>query len=498
MASVKLQLSKRKDNEGESQLKLKLTVNRHCRYSFDTGLYIEHRYFKTLHDGNGHIYGTGIESPKLGKESKDKVTEVSQIRILANGMENRYVAIAEALDYGDEGDVSKDSIEKAYWLTRDVTVSRITYDLIEILHEKRKANKGPKKSFEAYFNEFIEKHPCSKGRKRAYRVLLRGLLRFQAYVREFDKERSDFTLDIDTLDKATVDDFFIYFEHEASLVKKHPDFFKKVIDDTHSHTIKVRSSNYMVDERKRFKTFWKWLIDNEYTINNPVKDLKPGEPVYGTPYYISIDERNKIANTDLTAAWKLQKENQTEEKADKKKELPLSTLLTQRDIFVFQCEVGCRVSDLVRFTEANVENGILSYIAKKTKNIKGTVINIPLTQESVRLVEKYRGVDPDGKLFPFISPQKYDMAIKQIFRLCGITHNVTIRDPKTGEEREVPICNVASSHLARRTFIGNLYNKVPDPNIICSMTGHSENSKAFARYRVITMEVKRKAMQIIA
>ena len=49
-----------------------------------------------------------------------------------------------------------------------------------------------------------------------------------------------------------------------------------------------------------------------------------------------------------------------------------------------------------------------------------------------------------------------------------------------------PICEVASSHMARRTFVGNLYKSVKDPNLIGKMSGHKEGSKAFARYRDIS------------
>lgn len=38
---------------------------------------------------------------------------------------------------------------------------------------------------------------------------------------------------------------------------------------------------------------------------------------------------------------------------------------------------------------------------------------------------------------------------------------------------------------ARRTFIGNAYFKVQDPNLIGKMSGHVEGSSAFTRYRKI-------------
>jgi len=37
----------------------------------------------------------------------------------------------------------------------------------------------------------------------------------------------------------------------------------------------------------------------------------------------------------------------------------------------------------------------------------------------------------------------------------------------------------------KRIYIANIYNKVPSPNVIGSMTGHVEGSRAFARYRDI-------------
>lgn len=37
--------------------------------------------------------------------------------------------------------------------------------------------------------------------------------------------------------------------------------------------------------------------------------------------------------------------------------------------------------------------------------------------------------------FPFISAQKYNDSIKEIFRLCGITRIVTVLNPTTGNMR---------------------------------------------------------------
>ena len=51
---------------------------------------------------------------------------------------------------------------------------------------------------------------------------------------------------------------------------------------------------------------------------------------------------------------------------------------------------------------------------------------------------------------------------------------------------------VVTTHTARKTFIGNMYKKVKDPDLVSSVSGHKEGSKAFRRYREIDEEMKQK------
>lgn len=116
-----------------------------------------------------------------------------------------------------------------------------------------------------------------------------------------------------------------------------------------------------------------------------------GSEKYGTPYYITIEERDLIADFDLS---------------DK------PALEVQRDIFVFQCLIGCRVSDLLEMTSGSIINGAIEYIPNKTKNERPEVVRVPLNTRARQLVEKYSAKGAE-KLFPFISAQKYNEAIKR-------------------------------------------------------------------------------------
>ena len=125
------------------------------------------------------------------------------------------------------------------------------------------------------------------------------------------------------------------------------------------------------------------------------------------------------------------------------------------------------------------------------------MVRVPLNKRAKQLVESYKGVDNKNRLFPFISTQKYNDAIKDILRLCEITRIITVLNTVTGKEEKRPINEVASSHMARRTFIGNMYKKVKDPNLVGSLSGHAEGSKAFSRYREIDDDIKRELVNMI-
>lgn len=56
---------------------------------------------------------------------------------------------------------------------------------------------------------------------------------------------------------------------------------------------------------------------------------------------------------------------------------------------------------------------------------------------------------------------------------------------------------IASNHMSRRTFIGNIYILVKDPNLVSALTGHVEGSRAFVRYRTIEEDLKKSLVDIL-
>lgn len=343
----------------------------------------------------------------------------------------------------------------------------------EALHPEKYTRTGT--PFFAAFDEYMEKHEKAETSRRNFMVLYRALQRFEAIQAT---EEQGFELTLDGLNEDVLSDFDSFLRNEHTLYDEYPDVYERFrynSDHRKNPKPQPRGDNAITNLMKKLRAFVAWCNDQEITTNYPFRKYKIKVEKYGRPVYISLEERNTIADYDLSHNPRLE---------------------TQRDIFIFQCLIGCRVGDLLKLTRNNIVNGAVEYVAQKTKDEKAEFVRVPLNGRASAILKKYRGHEGAG-LLPFISSQRYNDALKEIFTVCGITRMVTVINPTTGEEEKRPINEVASSHMARRTFVGNLYKQVKDPNLIGALSGHKEGSKAFARYRDIDEEIKKEVVSLI-
>ncbi len=325
------------------------------------------------------------------------------------------------------------------------------------------------------FDDYMAEVQPSESYCKTVRLVKSCLQRFERYVSIETSQQYKVTFD--TFTDGNISEFadflqdeYTLFDEEGKPLPEYAPIYAGIFEETQMRKPNQRGKNSMSKMLKVFRTVWNWALKHQRTSNNPFALYDMPSQTYGTPYYITLAERNKIADFDLS-------DN--------------PRLAIQRDIFIFQCLIGCRVSDLYSFTPANVINGTIQYIAQKTAREKPRTVIVPLNSRAKEILSRYYdGVRTDGQLFPFIKEQKYNVRIKQIFKRCGITRNVTIYNSTTGREEIKPICDIASSHLARRTFVGNLYKKVGNVDLVASLSGHTSNSSAFYRYRDIDLETK--------
>lgn len=443
MASIKRSLSAKTDQAGKSEILLRLSIDRNNKYRLKSGYFIKPSRFR---DGE-------IIMPRANRKEADELSQ------LENNLINLERYILTLCREENPANLSKEFFIEA---------------IDDYKFPKSKEDNG----IDIYnaLNEYINVSGLSTARLNHYRVLCRTLARFQA-IRAMNEP--NFKLTFEVFDESLLAEFVKFIKDEPDLFEKYPEIYDAipVVTRTLRKPKKPlpRGGNTISCELKRLRAFFNWSIKKGYTKNYPFEKFKIVSEKYGTPFYLTIEERNQIAEHDFTMFKALEK---------------------QRDIFIFQCLIGCRVSDLYGLTTDSIIDDAIEYIPAKTKTERPEVIRVPLNPQAKDLIRKYSD-RPDKRLFPFISPQKYNDAIKEIIRLSGIDRIVTIMDSVTGEEVKRPIYEVASSHMARRTFIGNLYKKVKDPNLVGSLSGHKEGSKAFARYREIDDDIKKELINLL-
>lgn len=128
--------------------------------------------------------------------------------------------------------------------------------------------------------------------------------------------------------------------------------------------------------------------------------------------------------------------------------------------FLIGCYTGARHSDYTRFSETNIQSGMLSYVSIKTKT-QATVPLKPIVLELLKEVSEGRTV----------SDHKFNDTIRELCRKSGINERVKVF--RAGKEMEGEKWEFVSSHTARRSFCTNLYLLGADLYSISKMAGHS-------------------------
>ena len=437
MAKVTYVLAQGENSAGESQVNFRVYVSRELRVRVPSGIWVDRKRWGKKND---------INIPNIPGEERDALlAKRAKLKELVDVIETS----VEAAD--DKSTVTREWLEKLIRRTlRPKTATSV---------EEKKIGFFP------LTDEYLATHKLSESRVKHFNVLVRTLKRYELY-RKLSNRR--FVLDVHTVSPTTLDDFGAFLMKEPEIFDEHPELYDEVpyarpkvrknlpvkrgpYLNAAGETVipgrpKERGMNYVSDMLIRLRSFYVWLNDNGHTYNDPFKQYKIAEIVYGTPIYITTDERKQLAEADMG--------------------------------------------------DANIIGDCIEYVPRKTRDDRVVTVSVPLIGAAKELIRKYLD-ENRGTLFPFISEQKYNVYIKAAFRKAGLTRMVTTIDQRTRQNVQVPICDLASSHMARRTFIGNVYKSVKDPAIVGAMSGHKDGSRAFARYRDIDMDIKRDAVSVL-
>lgn len=453
--AYEISISKKVDNTGRSELSLRLRLGK-----------IDQQASTHLFVNSQHVRWENYVSSK-GRKSKRLVLKISRLKTdEVQHTEDVKKQLDDMLEFIDNNlqQVGANNVGKG-WLAQQIDDFTNPHD-DEVDSDESELKQM---SFFEMFDVFLEKREISQGKKNQYKVFRRILQRYEMYKQLLDPK---FKLSLDTLDGNGIEEIGDYIKKEYKLLEKFPNIIEAVNE---SRQPGPRGQNTVNGHYKKLKAFVRWAIDKEYTTNNPFRKFKIPKDIYGTPYCLTLEDLSQLEKADLSKC---------------------PGLAVQRDIFVFQCCIGCRVSDLKELTMANVINNEIHYIARKTKDGNPKTIKVPINKTAQAIIDRY--ADPKRKeLLPFISDQNYNEAIKEVFKLTGLTRNVVVRNSLTGESEIRPLNEIASSHLARRTLTNILYKKYKDQSLVSAITGHAPNSSAFARYRDIDEDMRREMVSVL-
>lgn len=161
-----------------------------------------------------------------------------------------------------------------------------------------------------------------------------------------------------------------------------------------------------------------------------------------------------------------------------------------KDIFVLNCALGCRISDLKRLTMDKVavsEEGIpyVHYIPSKTARLlaMNQEIQTPLITSALEIVQRTRLAFNGHN--PKYEKQVYNKNLRRLLEYCGIDRRVCLYDSERGDNIYKPLYEVASSKLARKTHV-DMLTKVQINYYAAGL--HHEGSGAVFRYTSLELK----------
>lgn len=169
------------------------------------------------------------------------------------------------------------------------------------------------------FEQYLNEHKMAENSYNIYKPTLKKLKRYEAYKREIDGIK-DFHLYVETITSDDYHDFEEYIQCEHELFKEYGDFYSQfgLKGVSVPKPMAIVSITFMI---RHLRTIHHWCIKQGYTTNKSCDQVSNPDPTLGTPIYITLEERDKIYNADLSKH--------------------CMSIRMARDFFMFQSLIGC-------------------------------------------------------------------------------------------------------------------------------------------------------------
>lgn len=430
--TINFELSKKEDANKMRQILVRISVSRTFRVGSKTGLYVS---LKDWDEKNNSV--RKISKIERVEKQQELATLRDELAKLESHIEQAIISERELEKMTDKKDrqgwidlVIESFYDPSVKLTR---MKNLTFDeFAKIYVEVRSKEEHWKPAKNNHINrKKLWEHPSFD-----------KLSAVQSQVHKMNPK-----LQMDKITGATLD------EYQQFLVSK--GYNNKTIENHLSY----------------FKQILRWAYEKGYlkygrdVMEHKVKDLKIAKP---TPFnYLTWEEFLLFYNCEFD---------------ELEKDLELA-----RDRFCFCCATSLRHSDLALLKKCHFDHPddptSFSIVSKKTND----ALTIPLNKYSRSLYMKYKDKDSDnGLLFQKKSNQKMNKCLKKIALRLGINREVSKTEYCGNVRSDISnrICDIISTHAARRTFVVHCAEEGWSEELIRTYTGH-EDFRAMRPYFAI-------------
>jgi len=256
---------------------------------------------------------------------------------------------------------------------------------------------------------------------------------------------------------------FVYDEYKY--VPLHPELYPRT--NGHRPPTKRCCNSTVVHDLKLLQAFFAELENTGEILHSPFRKISAKKRraimhvMYDDPVFLRGEELKQVMQTEVPP-----------------------NLQWAKDIFVLNCAIGCRISDLLRLTLDKVavsDDGIpyVHYIPSKTVGSQTTNKEIvtPLIEPAIEIIRRTHLKLLNDK--PNYGKQRYNKTLRKLLQYCGINRQVNLFNPDACENISRPLYEVATSKLARKTHI-DMLNKVQINYYAAGL--HRTGSDAVFRY----------------
>lgn len=265
-------------------------------------------------------------------------------------------------------------------------------------------------------------------------------------------------------------DFRQFIYDEYLYVPKHKRLYK---DMTAKNLPTARlSTNTVVSQLKMLHTFFEDLEFSRKIDRNPFRQLNRDrkravmKTKYDEPVFLRASEFEQLLSAEIPKVYE-----------------------GVRDAFVVHCAFGCRISDFQALTMDNIsvsEEGIpyVHYMPQKTagEQASNAEVQTPVARFAFDIIKR------TGFNFPIVrniyGQNGYNVLLKGLLKDCGITRKVPIFNEAENANQYIPINELASSKLARKTHV-DMLNKVQINMYAAGL--HKTGSSAVNRYTAMEL-----------